>query len=320
MLIVPTGFQETSVGFELTQDESVPAGIKRIETEEIDAALEQLTKKMDAEHRDKAIHEARKSFKKLRAVVRLMRDEFGDELYARENITFRDAGRPLSDARDAKVLVDAFDSLLKHFQKELTAEPFAPLRQLLVNRRALASQVLTEDTVQRVIAEMLAARERVSGWPLRHEGWDGLKPALRRVYAAGREAFEEAYRHPAFETFHDWRKRAKDLWYATELLGPIWPELMHPLADQIHDLSDYLGDDHDLAVLRQTLQDDPGAAPHREAADALAGLADARRLELQRAAKLLGDRIYADKPRAFMRRLEAYWDAWRRPLTLDAKV
>lgn len=299
------------MGFELTRDESVPVGIKRIESEEIDAALDQLTTKMDPERRDKAIHEARKSFKKLRAVVRLMRDELGAELYTRENVTFRDAGRPLSDARDAKVLVDAFDSLLKHFEKELTAEPFAPLRQLLVNRRAQASQVLTEDAVQRVIAEVLAAKERVNAWPLTHEGWDGLKPGLHRVYSSGREAFEEAYLHPAFETFHDWRKRVKDLWYATDLLGPFWPEIMHPLADQIHQLSDYLGDDHDLAVLRQTIQDDPGSAPHREAADALAGLADARRLELQRAARLLGDRIYADRPKAFMRRLQAYWDAWK---------
>jgi CHAD domain-containing protein len=266
---------------------------------------------MDAEHRDKAIHEARKSFKRLRAVVRLMHEELGPELYRRENVAFRDAGRPLSDARDAKVLVDAFDALLAHFAAEVVADPFVPLREILVHRRIQAGGVLNEQTIQTVVAQIQDARQRVMDWPLAHDGWDGLAPGLRRLYADGRDAFEVAYKHPAFETFHEWRKRVKDLWYAMELLSPVWPELMQPLGEQVHLLSDYLGDDHDLAVLRQTLQDDPGAQAHRIAVDALTVLVEARRLELQQSAKVLGDRLFTDKPKPFVRRLRAYWRAWR---------
>jgi hypothetical protein len=38
---------------------------------------------------------------------------------------------------------------------------------------------------------------------------------------------------------------------------------------------------------------------------------DRRRSKLQRDARKLGDRIYTERPKAFTRRVESYWDAWR---------
>ena len=48
---------------------------------------------------------------------------------------------------------------------------------------------------------------------------------------------------------HEWRKRVKDLWYHCLLLQDAWKPVMSALADEAHELSDRLGDDHDLAVL-----------------------------------------------------------------------
>ena len=45
--------------------------------------------------------------------------------------------------------------------------------------------------------------------------------------------------------------------------------------------------------------------------EALVALIDQRRNELQLMAKVLGTRIYAEKPRAFADRSETYWQAWR---------
>ena len=49
----------------------------------------------------------------------------------------------------------------------------------------------------------------------------------------------------------------------------------------------------------------------------IATLIDQRRNELQEEARVLGLRIYADKPRAFASRAEAYWRAWRDEIKHD---
>ena len=67
--------------------------------------------------RDKHIHEARKATKRLRALVRLVRRELGDEVYALENQCYRDAGRRLSELRDATVLVETLDRLVESLAK-----------------------------------------------------------------------------------------------------------------------------------------------------------------------------------------------------------
>ena len=110
---------------------------------------------------------------------------------------------------------------------------------------------------------------------------------------------------------HELRKRVKDLWYQVRLIGDADKHMLGPLADHAHDLSDHLGDDHDLALLRETVQRrrvafaDPAHKRH------LLEQIDQRRGELQFAAISLAERICDDKPKRFMKRLEKRWEAWR---------
>ena len=65
--------------------EGVPAGIERIIREQIERAIEELTGQTN-NSQDEAVHEARKCFKKIRAVLRLVRDELPQAVYQRENL------------------------------------------------------------------------------------------------------------------------------------------------------------------------------------------------------------------------------------------
>jgi CHAD domain-containing protein len=109
------------------------------------------------------------------------------------------------------------------------------------------------------------------------------------------------------ETVHEWRKRVKDLWYQLRLVRKAWPDQLDPLAEDAHALADQLGDHHDLTVLAADL------AGREELAESgvLAALIERRQSELLDAALKLGARLYAEKPKAFERRLGSYWAAWR---------
>jgi CHAD domain-containing protein len=281
--------------YRLERDEPVPAGVARIAQGRIDDALDELAGRTDSTP-EKAVHNARKDMKKLRALLRLVRWEVGDEVYGRESDAFRDAGRELSGLRDADVMIATLDSL------ELAPQQVGPLRQALEAHRIRTAAGGREQAAAGAMRMIEQARGRVAGWPVETDGFGAFEADLRRIYRQGRRRMGAAREEPTAEHVHEWRKRTKDLWYHLMLLEAAWPPVMDTLADEAHELSDRLGDDHDLAVLVGWAQEHADASPIRAEVEK-------RRLRLQSEALVYGARLYADRPKVFVGRLERWWEA-----------
>ncbi len=300
------------MGYYLEANEKLSAGIKRIALEEIDATLAELrSPDMDP---DEAVHEARKHFKQIRALLRLVRDEVGEMIYKRENICYRDAGRRLAPIRDRAALLETLDMLNTQFSGRVDADVFDYFREKLEahHQKARRRFFEKEDVRNQVAAAVWAARPRVAHWPIARHDFSALSGGLMRVYRRGRKRMKKAYERPMPETFHEWRKRAKYLRYQMYILGPIWEAPIYTLEDELHDLTDYLGDHHDLAELRRfiTKKFDELDGSH-EAVEILIGLINQQCAALESNARTLGARIYAQKPKRFVRRIKAYWQAWQ---------
>jgi CHAD domain-containing protein len=112
---------------------------------------------------------------------------------------------------------------------------------------------------------------------------------------------------PTDEHLHEWRKRTKELWHALQILRPAAPKRMQARAKQAHRLSDLLGDDHDLAVLREHVATTACPAEDEATRTALLSLIDRRRASLQREALKLGARVYDRRPKRFARSVERDW-------------
>jgi CHAD domain-containing protein len=262
------------------------------------------------------VHEARKDLKKLRAALRLVRDDIGRKAYRRENHRFRDAGRRLSAARDAEVKLDTLKALAERFDGELPVEAASRLEDALGNERAEATaQVEREgDGSPRAaaVSEIEAGRAAIDDWPLGDGGWELFAPGVKRSYRRGRRRLAEVHANPSAETVHEWRKRVKDLWYHLRLLRDAWPPVLGEIADEAHRLADALGDHHDLAVLAE---DAGGRAEliSGEDLEQLRELVARRQDELLGEALSLGGRIYAESPKRFEARLHKYWAEWQAP-------
>jgi CHAD domain-containing protein len=288
--------------------ESVPEGIVRMALGRIDDAIEELEGKTDSSP-EQGVHEARKDMKKLRGLLRLVRGELGDEVYRRENVAFRDAGRQLSGVRDADVMLATLEALEECYPGELPAETSGGLRQALEAHKIRTVVGARQQASAQALEMLAAARERVERWPLERDGFEALEGGLRRSYRRGRRALRAAQADPTDENLHEWRKRAKDHWYHLRILKAAWPPVMDVLADEAHELSDRLGDDHDLAVLVNWAHEHATAVDGTEGDEAFDELVRRRRGELQREAFALGAHLYEDKPKGFVRRLGRWWDA-----------
>lgn len=278
--------------------------LQRIARVQIDRALGEL----DEGDRHGAVHSVRKRGKKIRALLRLVRPA-APKLYRRENAAFRDMMRRISDDRDLGVAVETYDALLARFSEDGIAEELAPVRAALAQRR---TEVLGDGLDARLHAirmDLLAACERVEDWELEDGGFDVLEDGLAKTYGRARARMHDAYADPTSSAFHQWRKRTKYHRYHLRLLQDAWPPVLKAHRRQVHELTDLLGDDHDLAVLRQDLLAEPDRFGDRRTVAALCGLLDRRRAELQAAARMVGERCFAEEPDRLVARLRIYWES-----------
>ena len=297
------------MSFEFKRDETVERALRRIFREEIDGILSALTglKRLS---RDEAVHDSRKRLKKVRALLRLARDALCRKERRVEDAVLRDAGRALSDSRDAKALLDALDQLRESTGHKITPETFTAVRVKLLARRRMALKQQKEHQTGDVVKCLHAAQRRMRHCEIHGNGFTVLHGGLKRVYRQGRAAFAIARydRDPA--TLHDWRKRVKDLQLLAQLLKPIWPEVLERFSGKAHELANCLGEDHDLFVLRQFLLHETAVLAAPMDLETLLESIDDRRRKLQQTAMTLGDRVYAEKPTDFLERMGNYWNAW----------
>ncbi len=296
---------QASWAYRLKPDESAAEGLRRVAHGRAEKAVTRL-RKGEPDELGEAIHGARKDLKKIRAVLRLARGELGAKAFRAENRRYRDAGRLLSASRDAEVKLETLKGLEARFGGEL---PLAPAlawgEALAADQEAIAGD--SEELAARVagaVEKIESGAERIPDWRLDGDSWELIEPGLDRTYRDGREALAAAREGRRDVQVHELRKRAKDLWYDLRLLAGSWPGLLDPSAEQAHELSELLGDHHDFAVLAADLGTRVGVVAER---DAIAALIARRQEELLDQALALGERIYAEKPKAFRRRLRAYW-------------
>jgi CHAD domain-containing protein len=306
------------MSFCLLADESVEDGIKRIVSAEINQAI----KKIDSPglKRTEAIHEVRKHCKKIRGVLRLVRPQF-EQTYQFENVWFRDAANGIAELRDADAIIETYDSLLDQFSDQIDRRAFAPMRRALTLRRKKIFQESGElnERLKRLRARMDRAAGRVADWKLKLEEFDGVEGGLVATYWRARKAMAAAYDDPTAENFHEWRKQAKYHDFHMRLLRDLWKPVMRSLLKETDDLSDLLGDDHNLDVLHKTLLKSPKQYGKKRDIQVLLGLIDRRSAELRVEANTIGTRIFAEKPNAFGRRWMGYWEAWRSEAELPPK-
>jgi CHAD domain-containing protein len=303
--------RQAETAFCLYGKESIPDGIRRIVRGQLDQAHTALADSPDDALAD-AVHEARKSFKRLRATVRLARGAIGDKRYRKENTAFRDSARRLAGVRDASVLIETLANLSGD---ELPTGTLARLREQLESEREQALRSLRENDqlVAAVLGDLDEARARTAAWTFDAAGFEALEPGLRRIYRRGRKAMRQALADPADEHLHDWRKRVKDLWHAEQILLPAAPEKMTNLAKRTHDLSDLLGDDHDLAELSLYVARHSDCFDDGASQGALTAVIDRRRKQLQRQAFALGQELYRRKPKRFVKAIRKAWQKRAQP-------
>ncbi len=300
--------------------ERLPAGVKRIALEQFENAASGFFE--GEEHFPAAVHEARKSLKRVRALLALVREDLGEKIFRFEDSIMRDTARLLTETRSATAVADAAHLVGDLYGDFLAEGTFEELIHSVERRRDLALLKAMEDPtlVVKVVENLERAYARYSSWPTDSDArevygigigdsYQAVGPGLGATYAGGRARMVAAYTRPSGETFHDWRKKAKTLRNQLEFLVPLWPELIGGMVVTLERLGLLLGEDHDHAEMLDLLRARPDLCPHPRERSVFVALVTQRRAELRVASEVLGRRVYAEKPGSFRSRFEEYWES-----------
>lgn len=255
---------------------------------------------------DARVHTARKALKKARAALRLLRPALAPAIYERENIALRDAARYLSPLRDAKSLVAALDLLgaSRHGGGPL-AVTVAGLRQTLEKQLADAWRRFARGAAQRKCVDLVrSCRKRMRLERPQHTDAAALLDGLRLTYRQARNAFAQASAKRTPAMLHEWRKQTKYLHTAAAALHKAGTGQLSGLVKRTGDIAAWLGDDHDLAVLRAEV------VRFGMSDKAVLARIEKQRTKLQGRALACGARMFRTEPKRFAARLVAPPD-WR---------
>jgi CHAD domain-containing protein len=299
------------MGYCLERDETVGDAFRRIARKESDDALDNVEAAAASADNAEPIHACRKSCKKVRGLIRLVRPVLDTETYQVANEAFRDAARRLSEMRDAQALLATFDDVVAASSDRPAPDGLEIVRDELARRAGADGEVGDESAFERARDLLRAGRERLDDADLGADGWKAVRGGLAKTYGRGREALDVVRDDPTADNFHELRKRAKYSWYHIRLLTPSAPAILEPLGKQFDRLADGLGSAHDLAVLRAQLEQDPDAFGGKASVGDALALLDRHREDFEQAGVARAVQLYAEPPRRFARRLERYWDTWQ---------
>jgi len=284
---------------------TVPENVKRIASEEMRSAIEHLRGKAGVS-REESVHEVRKSIKKTRALLRLVRPELG-QFFAEENGDLRDTGHRLSELRDAGALIAVLDNLSKQTRSATAKRSVSAIRRSLTRQKErLEKEAASCKLMPSLAGALVRARRSVRYWPLETDGFAAVEAGLQKTFRDGRKALAQARKTGLREDFHEWRKRVKDHWYHVRLLNKLSGGVLDGYEQSLKELEDALGEDLNLAILTERVQSMAGNGGGVKP-NSLIKAMDSQRNMLRDRALAIGERVYAEKPRQFARQVQQLW-------------
>jgi CHAD domain-containing protein len=257
---------------------------------------------------DKNIHEIRKSFKRLRAILRLIKYEIGYSAYLRENSFCRDESKLISDIRDFKVFHENLSNLVKDFRGEIDTEVAELLQEKIQNKKnQRLKEIVQGDVFHKIHDDVSEAIERLKLLRFENEGFNLIRKGLLKTYKKGQQELLLVKLEPSIENYHDLRKRVKYLMYHMQILQPVWTKYFKSTVKMLDKSADQLGLDHDYAELIKFIGeiDEKQIFPDRK--KQFVTWLERLRNELQKPALATLEKIYVESSEHFIDRIEQYF-------------
>jgi CHAD domain-containing protein len=316
------------MAYRLKLKEPLVKGVRRIAAEQLANAAARLQGDSDPAS---GIHEARKSLKRTRALLRLVRPGLGEQQYRKSNDRLRDIARMLSAARDRDVVRAHLARMIQAESSDAKSKPSGAKAKPLIAKAARRLSAALEQPPDSIspdngaqtreptrntaaaLVEIEAVRGALAELDLHPTSFEAVVAGLAKSHRSGCKALARALSNPdEEEPLHDLRKAAQAYWRQMILIQQSWPESCLARAAAAKEVADLLGQDHDIALLESVLAGPEAQGLTAAERGALTRYCAARHAELRSAALPKAQRLFSERSERLGERIRYLWEVSRK--------
>ncbi|WP_027002937.1 CHAD domain-containing protein [Hugenholtzia roseola] len=304
------------MGLSILHNEPLELGVKRVLAERLHLALQTL-QLQTTQDKHKAVHESRKRIKEMRGILRLIAKEVEKKEWKTLQKHLRQAAHILAPLRDADSQMDTFRKVEVFFAASNQSQTIRPFlnkayKKIKQHRKELTAQSFQNpqtDILKQAHQKLALLQEKFHQITFSKHSADIFFPNLETIYGQAQKHLRKALEEDSSYQWHEFRKYVKYLWYQVQVLEQGWTNLLRPLGEELKTVASLLGEEHDLYLLIQNLEQIKTQLPS-EGAETIQHLQNKillHQIELRQKAAFLGKRLFAEKSKAFAARLVLYW-------------
>ena len=193
------------------------------------------------------VHELRKSFKRLRALLRFYK-EFPEHPAALIGEEIKNYGRLLAPLRESAVNIELFDKEIA-VNKLLPERKIKSTRELLIrkNKLLVENELVQNNLCVNIFNYLDSVKPILTGraeLPAKVQFYREVSQSYLKCITIYRQLDPD----PHAEELHSLRKKLKRLFYQLDFIRFMHPRYFKLKTDQLNKINDQLGNDHDLHV------------------------------------------------------------------------
>ncbi|MCP8689079.1 CHAD domain-containing protein [Marinobacterium sedimentorum] len=288
------------MAFRIRRSRPLPKEVAKAARGELKRVGRQLAKPLD--DGDESIHQLRVGMKRIRALLLLIREPMGEPAYRAGQARCKALADSYAGSRDASVGLTLLSGLLLS-----DPDPEQRLRISTGFERALPAGVSKHPPLDAAVEELRLMRHQVRSWPIGSLRLRHLSGRLKRQYGRARRLNRQVRADDAMILMHEWRKVVKQLLYQLDLLAGSGDE---KLRKHLRQLGARLGELHDLDMLELQIES-RAELFWLDDRLLLRRLMQQRRRSLRTRALHHGDKVFASKPKRFVRARFEHWQRSR---------
>ncbi len=233
--------------FSITNNEEVSDAAHRVLAEQYDLIINACNNNDDVH---KSIHDIRKSYKRIRAVLRLVKPDIQRGTYNKENKLIRDLSRKFSTARNLHVFSEEFDDIITAGILKLPETDIYQIHNFFKVKKEEALKVLLDLDMFTVIRKKTEdAKNRIAKIDFKSLGPHTIYKGVSNVFAWGQKQMIYTQQFPTDDNLHEMRKRVNALMYLVRLIKEVSPDFFNGYYGGLKSASLALGEDHNMAEM-----------------------------------------------------------------------
>lgn len=253
--------------------------------------------------------EARKSLKRVRSVLRLLRDSISEDQFKSEERHIKDLSKAFRPVRNACVTEEVLTKLLvAHKTLIAPADAKEILAVLGAHTQNILLAAFNEDkTLRSTLGDLQAALERIPRLEIKGSLKESAIQGIKRSYRANWEDFESCHESNFPEIWVSWRKNINFLATEVDLVKGHLTGEIRDWNEKVHQLSDCLGEHQDLLFLEEEAAEIKSLFENRKLFKSLIELSIERRKELRKQVRKEAKHLFLASPKEFIQTLSSTW-------------